>query len=207
MPADTMIIGSKTYTGMLQGYENGHFIFKTTDWKTIKKPRTNIKKIIPDSPYNVTYAVKGKKKEAKLIKYEKSKFFLKQEGKETEAIYGVSIKNLKIEKKSSYSMPPGHIPRDQGLKTSLNIKELVNSANLSDSQKVAIKSYIKTRKAYIQFQKESSVLVKQRDQANGKKREALINKLHLRKNAEQPLKNELRNCVRKLDNEFAGNMP
>ncbi len=84
---------------------------------------------------------------------------------------------------------------------------MVNSANLSDSQKVAIKSYIKTRKAYIQFQKESSVLVKQRDQANGKKREALINKLHLRKNAEQPLKNELRNCVRKLDNEFAGNMP
>ena len=99
--------------------------------------------------------------------------------------------------------PPRGKPNDQGLKTTLNLKELSTAENLSNSQKTAINRYIKARKSYIQFQKESSAMIKQRDQTDGKKREALINKLHLRKNAEQPLKNELKASIAQLDAEFA----
>ena len=201
--ADTMIIGNKTYTGLLQGFENGRFIFWTGDRKTIKKPRTNVKSLTITTPCRATYTEKGILHESLLIKYEKSNFFFKSKTKEEKKIYGGTIKNLIIHAKSPYEMQQRDIPRDHGLKTSLNIKELVNSEHLTDSQKTAINSYVKARKAYIQFQKESSIIVRQRDQAKGKKREEFIGQLHLRKNAEQPLKNELRISVSQLDNEFS----
>ncbi len=205
LPADTMTTGSKTYKGMLEGYKNGHFIFKTTDWKTIKKPRTNVKKLSFDRPYNTTYTENGKPYTAKLIKYENSKFFFKsKEGKE-KCIYGVKIKKLQIEKHSPFSTPKGIRPNKQGLKTKLNIRELVKSGNLSNSQKMAIKNYITARKAYIKFQKESNAMIKQRDQLTGKDRETLINELHLRKNSEQTIINKLKISVKQLENEFAGN--
>lgn len=205
--ADTLIADHKTYKGMLQGYENNYFIFKTTDWKTIKKPRTSIKKFIPDIPYDTSYTIKGVLYPAKFIKYETPKFFFKsKEGQET-TIHGVKIKTLKIETHSPFTANSGEQNRGkQGLKTSLNLKEIAASENLTITQKTAIKRYIEARKAYIKFHKESNALIRQRDQANDKKREDLINELHLRKNAEQPIINELTTSVLQLESEFADNV-
>lgn len=200
--ADTMQVGSKSYRGSLRGYENGKFIFYTTAGKTLKKPRTNVKKFTADTPYKVSYTEKGVTHKAELTKYEKSKFFFKSKGKAETTVYGGALKNIKIEARSSIDMPPGRAPRDTGLKTDLNLKELVAAGDLSVTQKTAINRYIKARKAYIQFQKESGELVAKRDAAKGKSREKIIMQLHQRKNAEQPYMNEVRASVKELEREF-----
>lgn len=201
--ADSMVIGTKSYRGSLQGYEKGKFIFNTTEGKTLKKPRTNVKKFTADTPYKVSYTEKGVTYKTELIKYEQSKFFFKSKGKPETTVYGGKLKDLKIESRSNFAMPPGRAPRDTGLKTKLNLKELVAAGDLSVSQKTSINRYITARKAYIQFQKESGELVAKRDTAKGKNRDKLIMQLHQRKNDEQPFKNELRTSVKQLEREFS----
>jgi hypothetical protein len=199
LQADTMTTGNKIYNGILQEFKGNNFIFQTDNYKTVKKPRTNVKKITFEKPYNVTYTEKGITHTAKLIKYEKSNFFFKEKGKKEYKIYGGTIKNLKIEQRSIFAPNGNTTPT---LKTKYSIKELASLENLSISQKTAINNYVTARKAYIQFQKESNAMIKQRDQLKGKQREIMMNKLQLRKNAEQPLINKLKASINQLEQEF-----
>ncbi len=201
--ADTMIVGSQVHNGTLKGYIDNNFIFETDSWKTINKHRTSVKKIILSEPrlakYRETNYTPAK---AKFIKYDKAKFFFKLSNNTIKEVYGVKMKYLSVTPPSSqFGVPVA--PADT-LKTTLNIKELIRKADsLSDEQKKAIKRYIAARTKYVQFQNESTRLVKQRDRETGKRREALIEQLHLRKNNEQLLIRELQESIKILNKEFA----
>ena len=200
--ADTMIVGCQVHKGTLKGYINNNFIFETDSWKTINKHRTSVKKITLSEPRLAKYReINYTPAKAKFIKYDKAKFFFKLSNNTIKEVYGVKMKYLSVTPPSSQFSPPA-APVDS-LKPRLNIKKLISMAgSLTDNQKSAIKRYIAARTKYVQFQNESDRLIRQRDQTTGRRREALIEQLHLRKNNEQPLIRELQESIRCLDEVF-----
>jgi hypothetical protein len=191
--ADVLNIGSKTQNGILEGYDGRSFQFR--DEKTGKVQaisRTSVKDLKLDKPRKAEVEVMGKKKTETMLMagYAKGTFLFINQGEKT-TISGMNVKNIKLEYVSQFGRPSDPVPESVQQISDADINRLLGQPDLRDDQKAALKQYQEARNKHRQFVAESSAMVAKMDTLTGSERQATLNKLRLRKEAEQPLKRDL----------------
>ena len=191
--ADVLNIGSKTQKGTLEGYDGRSFQFRDAgDGKVQNVFRTSVKDLKLDKPRKAEVEMIGKAKPESMLMagYAKGMFlFIKQGEKAT--ISGMNVKSIKLEYVSQFGRPSEPVPEVVQLIPDAEIKRLLNHPDLNASQKSSLEQYQAAKEKHRQFVAESSAMVAKMETLTGGERQAVLNNLRLRKEAEQPLKREL----------------
>ena len=188
--ADVLKTAMGEKKGHFSAYKNSKFIMKSEKGKKIEIPKATARELILESPVNVTFKRKGKSKSesAELLGYSKLQFQLKQKNKKVSlsAMYVTSM-----EAHVPMSAGPGGTVR--GGDTSIRAIDTskFDESTMTASQKSALASYRAVRKRYDAFLSQSAAMVAEMDRSTGQQREKLLSKLRIRKNQEQPIRNEM----------------
>ena len=85
-----------------------------------------------------------------------------------------------------------------------DVSGLEGRADLTDAQNAALERYKAAKAKYSGYVSESSRIVAEMDRSRGQHRERLMDELRLRKQDEQPVKNEYRAATSALMSQFPG---
>ncbi len=200
---DVMVTGSRRVEGKFKRYKDRNFVFISSDGGRGNYDPVKIRKLIPGEPVKVNLLRRGKKKPETvfLTRYERSRFFFKKERKSQRER---SVSLLLVDKidVNSGGGKAGALQDAPRPIQAADISRLANRSDLTPKEKEALAEYQASRRRYSLFVKESSAMVSRLNNARGKEREQLLRELHRRKNAEQPIKQRLREARRKLLNTF-----
>jgi hypothetical protein len=133
--------------------------------------------------------------------YAKGMFLFIKEGKK-EIISGMNVKSVKVDHVSRFGRPSEPVPEAVQQIADADIEDLLARPDLSADQKAALEQYQAASGKYRQFVTESSSMVERMDTMTGSERQAVLNDLRLRKEAEQPLKRDLQASQQALTDAF-----
>ena len=200
--AGTMVVGRTTYEGVLEGYEDGRFVFRTTEGKVIRQTRAAVSRLVPGQDCRVSYERLGKKRgTARLVKYEKMRFVVEKDGKE-ETLFGAAVKRLIVTPSAPAGGGAGGGPGGQAVVSPVDISGIEGNPDKSPQQVAALSRYKTVRAKYEQFLAESTRLVAEMDGATGRKRDKLLEQLRFRKIEQRPLVDEVRRATDALYKAF-----
>ena len=202
--ADVLNIGSKTQKVTLEGYDGRSFqLYDPESGKSLTMSRTSIKDLRLDSPRKAEVAVMGQTEPEEMLMagYAKGMFLFIKQGKQ-EIISGMKVTNIKLATVSRFGRPSEPIPEAVQQIADADIENLLARPDLTADQKAALEQYQRAADQYRRFVAESSSLVAKMDAMTGGARQAALNDLRLRKEAEQPLKRELHASQQTLSEAF-----
>lgn len=190
--ADTLNMGTKSHEGTFEGFENGKFLFRTSEGREVKEPRTSVQKLTLTEPRKVSLVrnTKADPVAMTLTGYESGKFAVKEGGKDA-TIPGMQVKAVTVEMEMMAGGGGGAVDDPPRPVPAVDISGLADREDLTPAQKGTLERYKAAREKYDAFLAESSALVTQMDKATGPKREELLNVLRRRKVEEQPVKRDL----------------
>jgi hypothetical protein len=192
--ADVLRVGSKTINGTLEGYDGRTFQFRNAETgKREEISRTSIKDLKLDKPRKAKIEVMGKSGPASMLMagYARGQFLLLDKGEKT-TIPGMRVKSLELERVSSFgATSTAPVPKPAKQIPTRVINELLARPDLTPSQKDTLTQYEAAKDKYNTFLAESSAMVQAMDTMTGSDRIDALNNLRLRKDAEQPLKQEM----------------
>jgi hypothetical protein len=202
---DQLVILGQTREGSFQGFENGRIDFQASGGKFVKEQSTRVTKLVLTSPLKASYQTTGGKREedVTLKGFEKGKFaFAGKDGKEV-LVPAMQIRSIEPvfagaaggggDAGERYPIPPVDLSTIAG--------------DLAPDQQAALDGFRAAKKAFDDFVAESSALVQEMDRLKGPKREERLNQLRLRKDQEQPLRQNLIAAYRTLTSAFADAQP
>lgn len=193
-----VILGGQTKEGTFQGFEKGRFLFLPSKGKFMKEQPSRVSKLVLPSPTKAVYeTTDGKKEEGVVFKgYEKGKFIFVKDGKEVPVM---AMKMKLIE--PSFESEGGDAG---GTSYPIPKVDLANfGGDLNADQQAVLEKFTAAKKAFDAFLAESTEMVQEMDKLKGPKREQLLNELRKRKEAEQPLRNDLRVAYKALVGAFS----
>lgn len=190
--ADVIRIGTKSQSGTLEAYDGRSFQFRDEgDGKVQNVPRTSVKDLKLDEPRKAEVVQMGKATEEMLMAgYAKGMFLFMHQGRK-EIISGMKVTNIKLATVSRFGGSSEPTPGAMQLVSDADIETLLVRPDLNADQEAALDQYQAAKDKYRQFVNESSALVARMEMLKGSDRQAVLNDLRLRKEAEQPLKSEL----------------
>lgn len=199
--ADTLETSSGTFQGAFESFEKDNFMFRLESGELIKKPRIAVRKLAIASPREAdfTYSAKRDAQKYTLHGYEKGKFTISKDNKQAD------LMAMHVSKISISAFAPPSRGDDNGGEQTQSAKidlSILEGKELSPTQSAIITSYKNAATKYKEFLTKNSAMVKEMDSATGTRREQLLNELRLRKNQEQPLKNEYKASRAALLQEF-----
>jgi hypothetical protein len=192
-----VVLGGQTKEGSFQGFESGKFLFLPSKGKFMKETPSRVSKLVLANPTKASYQTTDGKSEADAVLkgYEKGKFIFLKDGKET-VVIPMKIKQLDLVFETGGDAGGGSYPIP-----AVDLATL--GGELSPEQQATIDRFVAAKKSFDEFLAESSAMVVEMDKLKGPKREELLNKLRLRKEAEQPLRDSLRTAYRALVGAFS----
>ncbi len=200
---DIMVTGSGRVEGKFKRYKDRNFVFISSDGGRGNYDPVKIRKLIPGEPVKVNLIRRGKKKPEPvfLTRYERSRFFFKKDRKSQRerSVSLLLVDEIEVRSGGGKAEELQDAPRPI---QAADISRLATRSDLTPKEKEALAEYQASRKRYNVFVKQSSAMVSRLNNARGKEREQLLRELHRRKNAEQPVKQRLRDARRKLLNTF-----
>lgn len=202
--ADVLNIGSKTQNGTLEGYDGRNFQFRDKETgKAQDVSRTSTRDLKLDQPRKAEVVLMGNTvpEEMLMAGYAKGMFLFLKDGKK-EIISGMKVKNVTLERVSWFGQSSEPVPEAVRQIADAEIEALRSRPDLDADQRAALDQYQHAVDKYRLFVKESSSLVVRMNTLTGSDRQALLNDLRLRKEAEQPLKRELEASQQALIAEF-----
>lgn len=201
---DLFIIRKQAVKGSFQGLERDLFILLDENGRRMEESRSTVMSIDCEPACPVSIVMTGKKKpvQCSLKSYSKMKYTIVEGGKERTLLAG-SVKEIKANRPMSMAATrPSGAGAGMAPPPRVDIRALAAQPNLTDAQKKALHAYSQAQNAYDQFLTDSSAMVAQMNSVTGKKREALLNDLRSRKDAEQPVKNALLKAIEDLKAAF-----
>jgi hypothetical protein len=192
-----LVLGGQTREGTFQGFEGGKFLFLPSRGKFMKETPSRVSRLVLANKTKATYQTTDGKSEsdAVLKGYEKGKFIFLKDGKET-AVIPMKIKQLDLSFETGGDAGGGSYPIP-----AVDLATL--GGELTQEQQGIVDRFVAAKKSFDEFLAESSAVVAEMDKLKGPKREELLNKLRMRKEAEQPLRDSLRIAYRALVGAFS----
>lgn len=189
--ADKIITATAEETGSFENYSNGKFTFKTEKGNKLELPKASVRQLILDAPVKCTLAKSGNSKpeSSELAGYDKLSFTFIKDGKKI-SISAMNVSSVKAAPVYDSEGEGGTVDDGNTVIPAIDISGL-EGAELTESQRQTLEMYKSVRKRYDSFISESSRLVKEMDAASGTRREELLSTLRIRKNQEQPIRNEM----------------
>ena len=150
-----------------------------------------------EKPTRVAFTASRKKRSgARMLKGYKGLKFVFVEGEKEKKVFAGRVKSISVIHPAGGS--GGKDAKGADTFPVIDISGLETRSDLTEQQTDAIDRYKKAREAYDSFLAESSKLVARMDRERGGAREKLLDELRVRKDREQPIKNELRAAIREL---------
>lgn len=203
LAADTLHVGRNEHNGAFEGYDGRNFLFREKGGKYIKKSRFSVSKLTLDKPMQARIRQNRKKKPEAitLLGYEKSKFKIKQNGKER-TVLGMLVKKLSVPMATVSARASGGGGDAPSPIQPLNLTNLELRKDLTAAEKAVIDDYKRARKTYDNFLAASTTLVRRMQNTAGAQREELMNQLRRRKQNEQPILRTLEAAIDKVMETF-----
>ena len=184
---DTLETKKGTRKGVFEGYRDSQFSFRTDKGQLINEARVNVKKLECDKVCQVILAVERKPPASALFKkYEKLKFTFEENGRKR-TVFSRTVESITVTRATEGQ---GRGARGGGALPMFDVSRLEKAVDITPAQKAAVARYKAAKERYGAFLAESSTMVARMDQARGRQREELLNQLRMRKQDEQPIKNE-----------------
>jgi hypothetical protein len=200
-PGDQLVIlGQAPKEGTFQGFENGRFLFLPANGKFMKEQSSRVSKIVLPTPGKASYQTTDGKteQEAAFKGYEKGKFVFVKDGKE------VLIPALRMKQLEPTFESEGGVGGDGGVGSYPIPKvDLSSIGDVTPDQQAILDRFATAKKAFDDYLTASIAMKEEMDKLKGPKREELLNKLRLRKDAEQPLRKDLRTAYKALVSAFS----
>lgn len=193
-----VILGGQTKEGTFQGFENGKFMFQPSKGKFMKEQPSRVSKLVLTTKTKASYQTSdGKSEEEVVFKgYEKGKFMFVKDGKDV-AVMAIKMKQLD----PSFETEGGDAG---GQSYPIPKVDLTNfGGDLTADQQAVLDAFTAAKKTYDEFLAQSTAMVQTMDGLKGPKREDALNELRRRKEAEQPLRGNLRSAYKALVNAFS----
>lgn len=198
-PADQMVVlGGQAKEGSFQGFEGGRFLFLPSKGKFMKEQPSRVSRLAVATPQKATYQTTDGKTVADVVfkGYEKGRFTFVKDGKDS-SVMSIKMKQLDL----TFETEGGDAGGGSYPIPSVNLAGL--GGDLPPEQQAVVDRFTAAKKAFDDFLAESAAMVQEMDKLKGPKREELLNKLRMRKEAEQPLRNDLRTAYKALVNAFS----
>lgn len=183
---DTLITKKGTYKGAFEGYRDSEFVFRTDKGQVIRTARVKVTKLECDKACKVILSVERKPPaNAMFKKYEKLKFTFEEKGRKR-TVFSRTVESISVMRATG----EGRGAKGGGALPMFDVSRLEKAPDLTPTQKAAVERYKTAKEQYNTFLSQSSAMVAQMDAARGKTRQSLLNQLRMRKQDEQPIKNE-----------------
>ena len=198
--ADVMTLRKGKHEGTFEGYAKGVFVFRTTDGKELREKKIDVRSIVLESPREVQILKTGQKMPTwtKFKKYSALRFTIVEKGRD-KALLSTQVKEITV---PAAEEDDGGGGGGEAAQAPINIAPLEARDDLTAAQKAALSKYRSARSEYADFLRENKKLVEQMNSARGTTRERLLNKLRMRKNQEQPIKNKYQAAKAALIGQF-----
>ena len=196
--ADGIVVAGKIVSGTFAGFENGRFVFEPEKGHRLKEMSSRVTRLTLDPARTVTVFYTGNKiKEALTLKgFERAKFLLDDHGKDVSEL---PARVVKITMADEAGQGGGRVTADDILLVDLqNMADWMKTNHATPAQSKAYAQYKAARGEYDAFLVKNAEMVKAMNQAEGAQRADLLDKLRLRRSAEQPLLGALKDAQQEL---------
>jgi len=192
---DTLTTKKGTHNGAFEGYRDSEFTFRTDKGQVIREMRVNVKKLECEKPKQVILSVERKPPASAMFKkYEKLKFTFEEKGRKR-TVFSRTVESITV---TQTGAGQGRGSKGGGALPMFDVSRLEKAPDITAAQKAAVERYKTAKAQYSTFLAQSSAMVVEMDKARGARRENLMNQLRMRKQDEQPIKNEYRTAMSAL---------